>query len=300
MNKKGIKNHVWLLVAALVITTGMTLSKGARDNTDVQASDADVLDGLYSELFTTEGRYEIKADIAEEKVKQAQDMFSLLYSEQMDESDTWTQVILDVQFANQEKAKSAVQEVRTETDRIVKEELFSTVYELLAKPFNEEFKQNLLEAVNKEYGEMMDVNPTAGTISIDGIVKPFLSMGDKVNTQEIQRHIDNGHIASSLTEFSGIDGESTYFGGHNPGVFEFMYDYMSHGAIVTVTDSNGKSYDYVMIDSVNTDIQGEPIMSYTKQSALDMYQNGTGEESIIIQFCNPDPTIMHFWYGVKR
>lgn len=132
---------------------------------------------------------------------------------------------------------------------------------------------------------------------IAGIYKPFQNLG-YADTEAIQGVIDTGVIATRLEYFSGTDGQTTYFVGHNPGVMAFMEENLFIGAIVTATDSQGHPFSYRMIDKVDVDIHGKGILKSIGIPAYDAYYSGTGEESILIQFCNSYDGLMSFWYGI--
>ena len=74
-------------------------------------------------------------------------------------------------------------------------------------------------------------------IGINGIYRNYVSIGF-ADTETIQSVIDTGAITAALTYFSGMDGQSTYFGGHNPGVMNFMENNATIGSVITITDAN--------------------------------------------------------------
>lgn len=134
-------------------------------------------------------------------------------------------------------------------------------------------------------------------IGINGVYKSYTNYG-AADIETVQRGIDKGLIVAALTHFNPGDGQTTYFGGHNPGVMNFMAPNMHHGAIVTVTDSNGNPHRYKMIDHVNADNTGSTIFQSIGYSAYTVYAYGSNQESILIQFCNPGNPLMSLWYGV--
>ena len=134
-------------------------------------------------------------------------------------------------------------------------------------------------------------------IGINGVYKSYTNYG-KSDRATLQRGVDQGLIVAALTHFNPSDGQTTYFGGHNPGVMNFMASNMYHGAIVTVTDSNGNPHRYKMVDHVNTDNHGGAVFQSIGQSAIEVYTFGSNQESILIQFCNTSNTLMSLWYGV--
>jgi hypothetical protein len=143
------------------------------------------------------------------------------------------------------------------------------------------------------------VAPVIGVskIGINGIYKNYVSIGF-ADTETIQSVIDTGAITAALTYFSGMDGQSTYFGGHNPGVMNFMENNATIGSVITVTDANGAVFEYLLTDRVQTDTSGEAVFGTIGMSAVDAYGYGTGVESILIQYCNSYDSLMTMWYGV--
>ena len=143
-------------------------------------------------------------------------------------------------------------------------------------------------------------NPTIGSnkIGINGNYKSYTNYG-RASTDKLQSGIDAGLIVGGLNSFNGNDGETTYFGGHNPGIMNFMAGSIRIGATITVTDSNGQEFNYKMIDKVDVDEYGEGVLKSIGVSAIDAYMYGTRSESILIQFCNTNNNLMSFWYGVK-
>lgn len=142
--------------------------------------------------------------------------------------------------------------------------------------------------------------PTIGSnkIGINGIYKSFVNYG-AASTDQLQGGIDAGQIVAGISSFSGNDGQTTYFGGHNPGIMNFMANNIYNGALVTITDSNGTPFQYQMIDKVDVDVYGEGVLQSIGRSAIDVYMYGANTESILIQFCNTSNNLMSFWYGVK-
>lgn len=136
-------------------------------------------------------------------------------------------------------------------------------------------------------------------IGINGIFIPYTNYG-RASTDQLQGGINAGLIVAGFTYFDGNDGETTYFGGHNPGIMRFMENNIYIGATVIVTDANGQPHHYRMIDKVDVDPYGEGVLTSIGRSAIDAYTYGTGTESILVQFCNTSNNLMSFWYGVKN
>ena len=139
----------------------------------------------------------------------------------------------------------------------------------------------------------------ANKIGVNGIYKTYVNYGS-VDTNTIQRAIDKGQIAAALTVFNPSDNQTTYFGGHNPGIMNFMEKNIYKGATVTVTDSNGNPHHYKITDHVNTDTKADSIFQTLGHSAVSVYGYGSNEESILIQFCNTANDLMSLWYGIKQ
>lgn len=139
----------------------------------------------------------------------------------------------------------------------------------------------------------------ANKIGVNGIYKTYVNYGAAYN-DTIQGAIDKGQIAAALTVFNPNDNQTTYFGGHNPGIMNFMEKNIYKGATVTVTDSNGNPYRYTITDHVNTDTNGQSVFQTIGHSAVSVYNYGSNEESILIQFCNTANDLMSLWYGIKQ
>lgn len=139
----------------------------------------------------------------------------------------------------------------------------------------------------------------ANKIGVNGIYKTYVNYGAAYN-DTIQGAIDKGQIAAALTVFNPSDNQTTYFGGHNPGIMNFMEKNIYKGATVTVTDSNGNPYHYKITDHVNTDTNGQSTFQTLGHSAVSVYNYGSNEESILIQFCNTANDLMSLWYGIKQ
>jgi hypothetical protein len=139
----------------------------------------------------------------------------------------------------------------------------------------------------------------ANQIGINGYYNYYTSLGNSVNTDEIQGTIDQGALVSSLTSFNGSDGQTTYFSGHNPGIMAFMENNIYLGAIISVSDSNNNVTNYQVVDHVETDVYGEGWLSYPNTSAVTLFNSGAYAESIAIQYCNTSNLLMSVWYAVK-
>lgn len=143
------------------------------------------------------------------------------------------------------------------------------------------------------------VTTAANQIGINGYYNYYTSLGNSVNTDEVQRTIDQGALVSSLTSFNGSDGQTTYFSGHNPGIMAFMENNIYLGAIISVSDANNNVTNYQVVDHVETDVYGEGWLSYTNTSAVSLFNSGSYAESIAIQYCNTYNSLISVWYAVK-
>ena len=139
----------------------------------------------------------------------------------------------------------------------------------------------------------------ANKIGVNGIYKTYVNYGAAYN-DTIQGAIDKGQIAAALTVFNPSDNQTTYFGGHNPGIMNFMEKNIYKGATVTVTDSNGNPHHYKITDHFDTDTNGQSTFQTIGHSAVSVYNYGSNEESILIQFCNTANDLMSLWYGIKQ
>lgn len=143
---------------------------------------------------------------------------------------------------------------------------------------------------NKQY--------TPNTIGINGIFKSFTEVGNSTYTPNIQSHLNNGEIVASLTYYSSDDGQTTYFSGHNPGVFTYMYENIYRGAVITVVDRNGKDTNYIAVEGVYVDKMGETYINSIEDTAINLYNYGSNRQSIAIQYCLGNT--MMVWYCVKQ
>lgn len=195
--------------------------------------------------------------------------------------------------AVKEQAEQEARELAEELERIKEEARLKVEAEIRAEQ----------EAKEKEEAEKTaeaEKKIGANKIGIDGTFKQYISLGSSTNTETVQASIDAGNIVSSLSTFNGNDGQTTYFGGHNPGPFAFLESAISIGSVVTITDSSGAPTKYKMVEKVDTDVEGQDVIQTTGQTAIDLYLNGSGTESILIQFCNTSGELMSYWYGIKQ
>lgn len=145
----------------------------------------------------------------------------------------------------------------------------------------------------------VDSTAKPNSIGFGGVYFPFLDMGPST-TANVQTVIDAGYVAASTTFFSPTDGNTTYFSGHNPGIFSYFAMDFEVGGVVTVIDDDGSEHLYtlvervVMEDTKDVGVQNQ----FTGLSAGEIYTYGSGQESIAIQFCQG--TTMYQWYAVKQ
>lgn len=190
--------------------------------------------------------------------------------------------------------KEAEEEARREAEELerIKEEARREVEAELEKERLEQEKANQSSQESTPTNDVIGANK----IGINGNYKSYVSLG-RANINTIQSSIDAGNIAAGITKFNGSDNQTTYFGGHNPGIFAFMSELIYNGAVITVTDSSGNPHEYKMIEKVDTTIDGNEVLNSIGMKAIDVYNHGSNRESILIQFCNTDNDAMSFWYG---
>lgn len=153
-------------------------------------------------------------------------------------------------------------------------------------------------------------NLIPNSIGINGNYKKFSNGGIQRGNYEngrdytnfVQRELDAGKIVTTVTKFSGSDGEMTWFGGHNPGVFNYMATSVRIGSIIDVVDSNGVKHSYKMVDrrhfddKTRVELNGDAVLTGTNRTATSAYSWGTGVESILVQFCINNDLIL--FYGL--
>lgn len=192
--------------------------------------------------------------------------------------------------AKLEEEKRLAEEKRLEEERLAEENLSND---------NKENEENSLTitTINKieQYEEKQY---TPNTIGINGIFKSFTEVGNSTYTPNIQSHLNNGEIVASLTYYSSDDGQTTYFSGHNPGVFTYMYENIHIGAVITVVDRNGKATNYKAVEGVYVDKMGETYINSIGDTAINLYSYGSNRESIAIQYCLSGTMIV--WYCEKQ
>ena len=174
--------------------------------------------------------------------------------------------------------------------------------EVIEEPVYEEVIEEVVyeEVVYEEpiYEEPIYVEPTytPNTIGINGNYYSFVELGYTSETSTIQKYLDSGNVVASTTPFISNDGQSTYFSGHNPGIFSYMAGAIYQGAVVTVVDGSGVPHNYAIIDYAYVDTEGQAVLSTIGKRVIDVYHNGSGQESILIQYCISGTMIT--WYGI--
>ena len=99
--------------------------------------------------------------------------------------------------------------------------------------------------------------------------------------REIKKEIKNKNINVG-PEFNGEDGESSYIMGHNPGTMANIST-LKVGDSVFITDKNGKTFEYIIVDFVNH--KNGYNFEYGSGNVLDYFYEGLKKEAIFIQFC---------------
>lgn len=162
----------------------------------------------------------------------------------------------------------------------------------------EEPKGQLAENDSTNSAKKNSINLAPNSIGINNIFKSFKSLGTETNLEVIQASIDAGFIVSTISPFNPHDGQTTYFGGHNPGVMSFMEANMQTDSIVTIVDGNGHPYDYQAIDHGIVDQYGETMLTSIGMNVIDLFTYGSQQESIAIQYCLSNSELMVMWYLV--
>lgn len=195
-----------------------------------------------------------------------------------------------------EEEQRLAEEKRLEEERLAEEKRLEE--EKLSND-NKVNEENSLEITTNNKIEQYEDKPyTPNTIGINGIFKSFTELGNTTYTPNIQSHLNNGEIVASLTYYSSDDGQTTYFSGHNPGVFNYMYENIYIGAVITVVDRNGKNTDYIAVEGVYVDKMGETYINSIGDTAINLYNYGSNRESIAIQYCLGNT--MMVWYCEKQ
>ena len=152
------------------------------------------------------------------------------------------------------------------------------------------------KAVEPDVKEEAAISYSPNTIGINGIFQSFLSLGSEKDLDVIQSYIDGGNIVTTISNFNPHDNQTTYFGGHNPGIMGFMSDYLAMGAVVTVVDGSGTPYCYQASDYAMVDVYGKSTLGTIGMSAIDLFVSGSFRESIAIQYCVSGSETMIMWY----
>lgn len=195
-----------------------------------------------------------------------------------------------------EEKKRLEEEAKLEEEKRLEEERLEEEKRLEEERLAEE---NSLEiTTNNKIEQYEEKQYTPNTIGINGIFKSFTELGNTTYTPDVQSHLNNGEIVASLTYYSSDDGQTTYFSGHNPGVFNYMYENIYIGAVITVVDRNGKNTDYIAVEGVYVDKMGETYINSIGDTAINLYNYGSNRESIAIQYCLGNT--MMVWYCEKQ
>lgn len=193
-------------------------------------------------------------------------------------------------MAEERKRKEEEERKRKEAERKRKDEERKREEEERKKKEAERKKQE------QEIEREVKIELIPNTIGINGIFKSFASVGD-ARTSYIQSYLDNGNIVASLTYFNSKDNQTTYFSGHNPGVFSYMAQNIYNGAIVTVVDSSGTPTNYIAVEGAYVNTDGSSFINSAGMSVIDLYNYGSGEESIVVQYCIGGTMLA--WYCTK-
>ncbi|MDR2833102.1 MAG: hypothetical protein LBV67_05240 [Streptococcaceae bacterium] len=123
----------------------------------------------------------------------------------------------------------------------------------------------------------------ANNIYVSGKTIPYKN-GGVSQGQAIIDSYPNG-IASTwggMSPFSGTDGLNTHFIGHHWGAFDPFIP-LAMGAKVTITDANGRAFDYKVNSIVVTDTKG--VDQATGRSIFGEITSTGGGERVVFQTC---------------
>ncbi|HCM88418.1 MULTISPECIES: hypothetical protein [Vagococcus] len=179
----------------------------------------------------------------------------------------------------EEEAIAPVEEVRTVTN--------------IVEPVPEE---KIEEVVEEKLIEVKSQRHVPNSIGINGIFRNYLPIGRGNSVDVVEYYIDGGNIITTVGSYNPHENQTTYFGGHNPGIMDYMEQNLSVGSTVTVTDSNGNPFDYRAVDYTIVDIYGEGILGSIGMSAIDLYVYGSNQRSLAIQYCLSNSDLMIMWY----
>lgn len=217
------------------------------------------------------------------------------------EEEAERQAIEAERLAEEERIRAEAQETarrEAEERERIREEARQEIEEELRRE-QEQNNQNQPEEEDTEDDEVVvEIGPNR--IGVNDTFKAYRSMGNNNSRNELLSSVRAGYITSGITTFNGNDNKTTYFGGTKGSTFDYMTRGLQRGAVVTVTDSQGDSHRYTMVDVVSTDTNGEDLMGYTGKTASEMVSDGTNEESIIIELVESDNENTEMWYGIKQ
>lgn len=138
--------------------------------------------------------------------------------------------------------------------------------------------------------------PVPGSIGLEGKYYAFVDLSGQQESNLLQEAISKGQVVASTHSFSASDNNTTYFAGMNPGVFSHFAANLQMGEHVEVMDAAGTVHTYRMTEQIFTDVFGQAVIPSLGKTISDVYINGSGEESIMLQYENGDQLVV--WYGV--
>lgn len=161
----------------------------------------------------------------------------------------------------------------------------------------EPVKEEVIEEVVEER-RMVEKTPQymPNSLGINGIYRNYLPIGRGNHVEVVEQYINGGNLIAAVGSYNPYENQTTYFGGHNPGIMDYMEQNLSIGSIVTVTDGNGRPFEYRAVDYTIVDIYGEGVLSSIGMSAIDLYEFGSGQRSLAIQYCLSSNDLMVMWY----
>lgn len=152
------------------------------------------------------------------------------------------------------------------------------------------------EVVEEKLIEVKSQRYTPNSIGINGMFRNYLPIGRGNSVDVVEHYINGGNLITTVGSYNPYENQTTYFGGHNPGIMDYMEQNLSVGSMVTVTDSKGQPFDYQAVDYTIVDIYGEGVLGSIGMSAIDLYEFGSNQRSLAIQYCLSNSDLMVMWY----
>lgn len=287
-----MKNYIRIIIFTLMIAAVLVLS---LDLYDVKASIECITLLQKPDTDNSNTLLELdKEEVARKQQEEAKQLAQRQEADRIAEEEIRKEEARKLKLEEEAKIKKEKEEKKKEEDRKAKEEADRIAQEEAERIAKEESKKQEVAAESKPKPQEKPV-VVPNTISINGLSANYLNLG-KTPLSSVQSYLNAGNVTATITQFSPNDNQTTYFAGHNPGVFTFMANNLQLGSIITITDNAGNSYNYKAIDYAYTNTDGETILSSIGISAQDLYNIGSGAESICIQYCISGTMIV--WYCI--